>query len=74
MALVVVGAPAWATDKPNYPPSTEPGSEVKGVTSGVGNSGANLPHTGFDSTYLVVGAAVLLLGILLVIASRRRAR
>ena len=72
--LGLAAGPAYA-DGPNYPPTTAPTTGVKGVSSGVsGNvSGSNLPPTGFDPTYLGWGIAVLLLGVVLVLISRRRA-
>jgi len=73
--LVLVAGPAYATTGPNYPPTTAPTTAVEGVSSGVsGNvSGTNMPHTGFDPSYLGWGIAVLLLGVVLVLISRRRA-
>ena len=73
--LVLAAGPAYATDGPNYPPTTAPTTAVEGVKSGLsGNvSGSNLPNTGFDPAYLGWGIAMLLLGVVLLLISRRRA-
>lgn len=75
LLFVLTAGPAWATDGPNYPPTTQPTTAVKGVSSGVSGNvgGSNLPNTGFDMSYVGWGIAVLLLGLLLIVVSRRRA-
>jgi hypothetical protein len=73
--LVLVAGPAYATTGPNYPPTPAPTTSVEGVSSGVAGSvtGSNMPHSGFDPSYLGWGIAVLLLGVVLVLIGRRRA-
>jgi LPXTG-motif cell wall-anchored protein len=68
-----------AADDPNYPPAIGPGGDTAVLGTKVGSNAAQsgtsqggLPHTGFESTALWLGVAVLLLGIALVFAARRR--
>jgi len=80
--IVLTGGPAWASD-PAYPPAPDTTGTVVGeVGSGaatrdlgpdLGPEFGGLPQTGADLTYLVVGALVLLLGVALLVVSRRRA-
>ena len=73
--LVLATGPAYATDGPNYPPTSAPTAAVEGVSSGVSgsNAGSNMPNTGFDPSYLSWGIVMLLLGVALILISRRRA-
>lgn len=64
--FMVLGATA-AVAAPNYPPTT-PATEVKGEK--ISNSG--LPHTGFDPSLLWIAAALLVVGALTILATRRR--
>jgi LPXTG-motif cell wall-anchored protein len=71
--VLLVARPAGAADA-TYPPSGgEPTTSVQNVKSGVGDGvGSGLASTGFDPAFVVVGLAVLVVGIALVLVSRRR--
>jgi LPXTG-motif cell wall-anchored protein len=67
MVLGVTSAMA----SPNYPPTTPPGTEVKGVKVGQ-VSGDGLPHTGFDPSLVWIALGLILLGAVALVATRRR--
>lgn len=73
-ALVLVGGVARAADAVYPPSAVEPTTDVQGVKTGVGEvAGGGLADTGFNSTYLVLAIALLLVGVALVLVARRRA-
>jgi hypothetical protein len=76
--LFVSATAALATSGPDYPPSVGgTGTEVEGTvvpSSDVANSGAGLPHTGFEVGLLVTALVLVALGVALVVSTRRRQR
>ena len=66
--LGFTAAPAAAA---TYPPTPPPSTGVLGTKTGqVSNSG--LPHTGFDPSLLWIAAALVVVGLLVVLATRSR--
>ena len=75
--LFIQLAPAWADDA-TYPPAVQGRGTtgvggVKAGESGLQGTGSGgLAHTGFDGTVLWAAIAILVLGVALIVASRRR--
>lgn len=76
--LLAAPASAAAADGPSYPPApAQSPVAVEGVQSGItpaGPSASTMPHTGFDPTFVILGAVVLLIGVALVLITYRRQR
>ena len=69
-AAVIVSVLGFSTAAvaANYPPSVQgTGTEVKGVKVGAGLAG-----TGFDNTLILAAVALLAVGLVLLVMSRRR--
>jgi len=70
IATVLGFATAAVADPAVYPPSVQgTGTEVKDVKVG---SGSGLAETGFDNTLALAAIALLAVGIVLLVVSRRR--
>ncbi len=70
-------APAWAADDAAYPPAVQgSGSGVSGVGTGAeaanGSAQGGLAHTGFEMGIAGVALTLLVLGVALLVVSRRR--
>jgi hypothetical protein len=76
LALVTV-TPALATSGPDYPPGVggnDTGVQGTNVGREVGNNVGGLPHTGFEVGLMWTALAFVVLGVVLLAVSRRRAR
>lgn len=74
LTMVLTVATASLAAAADYPPDVEGTTDVQGtgVPNEVANTSAGLPHTGFDGALIWTALALVVLGVAMIVVTRRR--